>query len=60
MSGLPLIPSDWYIDHAWVMYPLGDVVGQFLGTFKEYPPRMKAGSWDMSKALEALQTPHNK
>jgi hypothetical protein len=49
-----------YIDYAWVMYPLGDVVGQFLGTFKEYPPRMKAGSWDMSKALEALQTPHNK
>lgn len=51
---------DWYIDHAWVMYPLGDIVGQFLATFKEYPPRMKAGSWDMGKALEKLQTPHNK
>jgi len=51
---------DWYIDHAWVMYPLGDVVGGFLKTFKEYPPRMKAGSWDMGKALEKLQTPHNK
>jgi len=51
---------DWYIDHAWVMYPLGDVVGKFLATFKEFPPRMKAGSWDMSAALEKLQTPHNK
>ncbi|MCP4263816.1 MAG: arylsulfatase [Planctomycetes bacterium] len=51
---------DWYIDHAWVMYPLGDVVGGFLKTFKDYPPRMKAGSWDMGKALEKLQTPHNK
>jgi arylsulfatase len=51
---------DWYIDHAWVMYPLGNVVGGFLKTFKDYPPRMKAGSWDMSKALEKLQTPHNK
>ena len=51
---------DWYIYHAWVMYPLGDVVGGFLKTFKEYPPRMKAGSWDMGKALEKLQTPHNK
>jgi len=49
---------DWYIDHAWVMYPLGDVVGKFLATFKEYPPRMKAGSWDMSAALETLQKPH--
>ena len=51
---------DWYIDHAFLMYPMGDVVGEFLGTFKDYPPRMKAGSWDMGKALEALQTPHNK
>ncbi len=51
---------DWYIDHAYLMYPLGNVVGEFLATFKEYPPRMKAGSWDMSKALEKLQTPHNK
>ena len=49
---------DWYIDHAWVMYPLGDVVGKFLATFKEYPPRMKAGSWDISKALDTLQAPH--
>ena len=38
---------DWYIDHAWVLYPLGDVVGEFLGTFKEFPPRMKAG-WPSS------------
>jgi len=51
---------DWYIDHAYLMYPLGNVVGEFMATFKEYPPRMKAGSWDMGKALEKLQTPHNK
>ena len=51
---------DWYIDHAFLMYPMGNVVGKFLATFKEFPPRMKAGSWDMAKALEALQTPHNK
>jgi arylsulfatase len=51
---------DWYIDHAWVMYPLGDVLGKYLATYKEYPPRMKAGSWDVSKALDAVQTPHNK
>jgi len=47
---------DWYIDHAWVMYPLGNVVGEYLATYKEYPPRQKAGSWDMGKALDALQT----
>jgi len=51
---------DWYIDHAFLMYPMGNVVGEFLATFNDYPPRMKAGSWDMGKALDALQSPHNK
>jgi len=49
----------WYIEHAYLMYPLGNVVGEFLATFKE-SPRMKAGFWDMGKALEALQIPHNR
>ena len=46
---------DWYIDHAWTLYPLGDVVGEFLGTFKEFPPRQKAASFTIGNALDALQ-----
>ena len=46
---------DWYIDHAWIMYPIGDVVGEFLGTFKEYPPRMKAASFTLGDVLDKLQ-----
>ena len=46
---------DWYIDHAWTLYPLQDVVGQFLVTFKEYPPRQKAGSFTLGDALEKLE-----
>jgi arylsulfatase len=46
---------DWYIDHAWILYPMGDVVGEFLGTFKEFPPRMKAGSFTIGDALEKLE-----
>jgi len=46
---------DWYIDHAWVFYPLPDVVGKFLATFKEFPPRQKAGSFTIGDALEQLQ-----
>jgi hypothetical protein len=34
--------------------PLGDVVGAFLQTFKEFPPRQKAGSWDMAQAFAQL------
>jgi len=51
---------DWYIDHAWILYPLPDVVGKFLATFKEFPPRMKAASFTIGDAFEALQAVPNK
>jgi arylsulfatase A-like enzyme len=50
---------DWYIDHAWGLYKLPEIVGDFLATFKEYPPRQKAASFTIGKALEALQAPHS-
>ena len=51
---------DWYIDHAWILYPLPDVVGKFLKTFKDFPPRQKAASFTINDALKTLQTPHSK
>ena len=35
-------------------------VGQFLATFKEYPPRQKAASFTIDQVMEQLQTPANK
>jgi len=49
---------DWYIDHAWILYPLPDVVGQFLATFKDFPPRQKAASFTIGDALETLEQPN--
>lgn len=46
---------DWMFDHAFAIYPLPDIVGEFLATFEEYPPRQKAGSFTIGKALESLQ-----
>jgi hypothetical protein len=46
---------DWVFDHAFALYPLSDVVGEFLATFKEYPPRQKVGSFTIGKALESIQ-----
>ncbi len=51
---------DWYIDHAWILYPLPDVVGGFLGTFKDYPPRQEAASFTIDQALRALQAGNRK
>ena len=45
----------WRIDHAFVLVPAQAYVARFLGTFKAYPPRQKAGSFSLDNALEALQ-----
>ncbi|MEO1104313.1 MAG: arylsulfatase, partial [Pseudomonadota bacterium] len=45
---------DWMIDRAWILYPMGPLVAQFLQTFEEYPPRQEAGSFTVGKALDAI------
>ena len=32
------------------------IVGQFLATFKDFPPRQKAASFTIDQALEKLET----
>jgi len=45
---------DWLIDRAYLLVPAQAYVGQFLATFKEYPPRQKAASFSLDKVLEKL------
>jgi arylsulfatase A-like enzyme len=47
---------DWMIDHAFLMVPAQHYVGQFLMTFKEYPPRQKAASFSIDQVLQKLQS----
>jgi arylsulfatase len=48
---------DWLLDHAFLMVPAQDIVGQFLATFKEFPPRQKAASFSIEEVLQSLQQP---
>jgi arylsulfatase len=48
---------DWYIDHAYLLVPAQGYVGQFLATFKDFPPRQKAASFTIDQVLQSLQTP---
>ncbi|MGF1570465.1 MAG: arylsulfatase [Nodosilinea sp.] len=45
---------DWYLDHVYLLLPAQSFVGEFLGTFKDYPPRQKAASFTIGDALEML------
>ena len=48
---------DWMLDRAYLLVPAQAFVGNFLATFKEYPPRMKAASFSLDQVMEKLQQP---
>jgi arylsulfatase A-like enzyme len=46
---------DWYLDRAFILVPCQDIIGEFLGTLKEFPPAQKAGSFNLEKVMDTLQ-----
>jgi arylsulfatase A-like enzyme len=46
---------DWLLDHAFTFVPAQDVVGQFLMTFKEYPQRQKAASFNLDEIFQKMK-----
>ena len=46
---------DWLIDHVFLLVPAQDYVGQFLTTFKDYPQRQKAASFNLDEVMEKLK-----
>ena len=47
--------DDWFLDRAYMLIPAQAYVAQFLETFKDYPPRMKAASFGIDQVMEKLQ-----
>jgi len=45
---------DWMIDRAFLLVPAQAYVGEFLETFKKYPPRQKAASFSLDQVMEQL------
>ena len=46
---------DWLLDHAFLFVPAQDYVGQFLMTFKDFPQRQKAASFNMDEVFAKLK-----
>ncbi len=45
---------DWMLDHAFLLVPAQSIVGDFLSTFMEFPPRQKAASFTIDRVMEKL------
>jgi arylsulfatase len=48
---------DWQIDRAFLLVPAQAYVGQFLATFREFPPRQKAASFSLDQVMEKIKAP---
>jgi len=49
---------DWQIDHLFLLTPAQAYVSEFLMTFKDYPQRQKAASFNLDEVLEKLKESH--
>ena len=47
----------WYLEHMFVIAPAGAYVGQWLQSFREFPPRQKPGSFTLERVMEAVLKP---
>ena len=47
---------DWLFHSAYLIMAASSVVGEFLKTFKDFPPRQKAASFTIDQAMEKMES----
>ena len=50
----------WCADHTFLLVPAQAIVGEFLKTFQEFPPRQKPASFSIDQALEKARQQQEK
>jgi arylsulfatase len=48
---------DWMLDRVFLMVPAQKYVGEFLQTFKEFPPSQKPASFSLKQVMEKMTSP---
>jgi arylsulfatase A-like enzyme len=48
--------KEWMFEKVFVLVPAQAFVGQFLSTFKEFPPRQEVGTFGMEQVLKKLKS----
>ena len=50
--------DNWFYRHAFYGYPVTEMIGGFLATFQQFPPRQKPGSFTLGDAVEMISKGH--
>ena len=46
---------DWVLSQGYVIIAAQSVIGQFLASFKDYPPSQRAQSFSIDQIVEKMQ-----
>jgi arylsulfatase A-like enzyme len=46
--------NQWYAEHMFAFAPAGAYVGNWLQSFREFPPRQKPGSFNLDRVMESI------
>jgi arylsulfatase len=49
-----ILYDKWLVDRAFLLVPAQSIVGQWIATFKEFPPRAKAASFSVDQIVESM------
>jgi arylsulfatase len=49
----------WFVDHIFLLVPAQAFVGQWLSSFREFPPRQKPASFSLDQVMEQLTRPRS-
>jgi len=49
--------NEWLLRHSYMVVPAQALVGEFIATFKEFPPRQRPSSFSVDQIMEQLQKP---
>ena len=44
----------WYLDRMYLIAPAAAYVGQWLQSFRQFPPRQKPGSFNLDRVMEKV------
>ena len=48
--------QQWFLEHMFMIAPAAAYVGQWLQSFKEFPPRQEPGTFSLDKVMKSLTT----
>jgi arylsulfatase len=46
--------NQWYLEHVFAFAPAGAYVGNWLESFRKFPPRQKPGSFNLDRVMESI------